>query len=147
MYSDTETRTDDAGHKLFSYMIFLKHSYDDSLNKTILRRAENEDEVGDKMCIKFITDLTELRIYIAKNVNLYKEMIPEEKRLFKLNNTPEKCLFCNITVNKLNEIALKKIALIDNSNENKENMINDINEEKQTAVGVITNVIKQNKEF
>lgn len=25
--------------------------------------------------------------------------------------------------------------------------INDINEEKQTAVGVITNVIKQNKEF
>lgn len=97
MYADTETRTDKDGHKLLAYMIYLKSTYNPSLDKFVLKTAETDEEVGDGMCRKFISDLNELRYYIGQNVNKYRELDDEERYNFVRCNPKSKsrCLFCN----------------------------------------------------
>lgn len=90
IYCDTETNTE-SNHKLFSYMLFCKHSYNSDLDRTIIRCAESEDEIGDKMCYKFMNDLTNLRIHVANNVNVYKEMDRKERDDFIAKNPQPKC--------------------------------------------------------
>lgn len=96
MFADTETRTDKDGHKLLSYMIYLKSTFDSKLDKYILRTAETEDEVGDKLCYKFMQDLTDFRFFIGQNVNKYKVMDPKERAIFEDKNPKRdaKCMWC-----------------------------------------------------
>ena len=94
IYCDTETNTEKE-RKLFSYMLYCKHAYDSSLDRIIMRTAENDDEIGEKLCYRFMNDLTNLRIHIAYNVNIYTEMNPKEREEFtEKNPKPNCCQWC-----------------------------------------------------
>ena len=103
MFADTETKTDADGHKLFSYSIFLQSSFDSKLDRFILRTAEDDSQIGDYLCKKFIEDITELRYYISKNVNKYQKLDPLEREAFVKKNPKTCCQFCDVTVEELKE--------------------------------------------
>lgn len=94
VYADTETNTE-SGHKLFSYRLYMKHSYDPKLDKHIERCAQNVSEIGDYLCDQFMQDITDLRVHYMRNVNLFPFMKDADKRRWvKTHPEPSACEWC-----------------------------------------------------
>lgn len=125
IYADTETNTD-GSHKLFVYRLFVKHAYDESLNRTIERCVNSKEDTHEVMCKKFMDDLFSYRVHCASNMNKYKNIDTTERREYeKKNPKPKCCEWCKRAEKSgtKEEIERTQIFLHHDHNKEKDNII------------------------